>query len=120
MPRNFVQEDLMLLTDEFKDYRLVINIPYNRLLDSFHDYAFVLLNDSRKAAQLCGKWDEKVVVDALGESRRLKFHKGNNSPKEFLKRILKSKSVFEQVILIRIPERDLNSFLNQKRKLLFC
>lgn len=85
------------MTDEFKDYRLVINIPYNRLLDSFHDYAFVLFNDSKKAAQLCGKWDDKMVVDSFGEARRLKFHKGNNSPKEFLKRVLKSKSVFEQV-----------------------
>lgn len=87
----------MLLTDEYKDYRVVINIPYNRVHDCFHDYAFVLLNNSRKAAELCKKWDEKTLVDALGDSRRVKFHKGNNSPKEFLKRVLKSKSVFDQV-----------------------
>lgn len=97
MPRNFVQEDLMLLTDEMKDYRLVINIPYNRMHNTFHDYAFVLFTDCGKAAELCQKWDERVVVDALGESRRIKFHKGNNSPKEFLKRVLRSKCVFDQV-----------------------
>lgn len=119
MPRFFIQEDLMCLTDEFKDYRLVINIPYNRQHDCFHDYAFVLFNNSKKAAELCQKWDEKVVVDSLGESRRIKFHKGNNSPKEFLKRVLKSKSVFDQVVLIRIPRKDRSSFLKQRRRLLF-
>jgi len=119
MPRYFIQEDLMLLTDEFKDYRLVINIPFNRQQDSFHDYAFVLFNNSRKAAELCQKWDDRMVTDALGESRRIKFHKANQSPKEFIKRVLKSKSVFDQVILKRIPRKDQNSFSKLKTRLHF-
>jgi hypothetical protein len=110
LPPFFLQEDLTLLTDEFKDFRLVINIPYNRLKYCFHDYAFVLFNDCREAADFCKKWDGRMLVDALGESRRVKFHKGNNSPQEFLKRILKSKSVFDQVKLIRIQRNARNFF----------
>ena len=110
LPQSFLQEDLCLLTDDFEDARLVLNIPYNRMKDNFHDYAFVLLNDCRKAAKFCQKWNERTLVDALGNSRRVKFHKVNQSPREFLKRILQSKSVFDQVGVIRIPGNDRNFF----------
>lgn len=100
IPRNFIQADLVQLTNEFKDYRLVLNIPYNRIIDSYHDYAFVLLNNSSKAAEFCQKWDMKTVMDAFGGSRKIKFHKANHSPKKFLTQILESKSVFDRVRVI--------------------
>ena len=111
LPSSFIQEDLLLLTDDFEEVRLVINIPYNRTEDKFHDYAFVLLNDSRQAANLCKKWNEKVLVDTLGSARRVKFHKANHSPREFLKRILRSKCVFDQD-----PKKRPKFFLENERK----
>lgn len=65
------------------------------MIDTFHDYAFVLLKDSSAASKFCKNWDKKFVTGVLGNVKKVHFHQSNQSPKEFLTKILRSKSVFD-------------------------
>ena len=90
-----MQNDLILMTSEVKNSRVVINLPFNRMLNTFHDYAFILFKDSMAAAQFCHLWDKKKVTGIFGYVSKIQIHKANHSAKEFLTRILRSKSVFD-------------------------
>lgn len=95
LPCDFTQDDISLMTQEISYSRIVVNIPYNRMIDTFYDYAFVLVKDSHAASKFCKDWNKKFVTGALGNVKRIHFHQSNQSPKEFLIKILRSKSVFD-------------------------
>lgn len=114
MPADFQRSDLVHMTEELNDYRLVINMPYNRTQDTFHDYAFILMTNSRSAAFFCEKWDKVSVTGFTGDTQQLQVHQGNLSPKNFLIHVLKSKVVFDAD-----PKKRPKFFLDKPHKARF-
>ena len=100
IPEGFNYDDLELLTREVRESVLLINLPFNKEKQSFHEYCFILMTNPEAAAEFCRKWNQKVLVDVLGNSKKVHFHKGNNSPQKFILRVLDSKAMFDVVSFI--------------------
>ena len=49
------------------------------------------------AAEFCKRWNQKVLVDAFGNCKKVHFHKGNNTPRKFILRVLDSKAMGDSV-----------------------
>ena len=98
IPGGFNYYDLDLITKEFRDSTLLINLPFNKEKQSFHEYCFILMTCPRKASEFCYKFDRKSLVDIYGQDKVVSFHQGNNTPKNFLIRVLNSKAMCDPVI----------------------
>lgn len=97
IPEGFNYDDLEILTREVRESVLLVNLPFNKEKQSFHEYCFILMTNPTAAAEFCRKWNQRVLVDALGNSKKVHFHKGNNSPRKFILRVLDSKAMFDVV-----------------------
>ena len=102
IPEKFNFWDIELLTTEFRNDVLMINLPFNKQRKTFHEYCFVLFYESTKAADFCEMWNHKTVLDTFGNYRTLNFHEGNNSPRDVILRVLTSRVMAEEVFYIFI------------------
>ena len=97
IPEGFNYDDLEILTQEVRDSVLLINLPFNKEKQSFHEYCFILMNNHESAAKFCEQWNQKELVDAFGNHKKVHFHRGNNSPRKFIMRVLGSRAMLESV-----------------------
>lgn len=97
IPEGFNYDDLELLTREVSENVLLINLPFNKEKQSFHEYCFILMSDPESAARFCQQWNQRELVDIFGNHKKVHFHQGNNSPRKFLMRVLQSRAMFDSV-----------------------
>ena len=97
IPEGFNYDDLELLTREVRDSVLLINLPFNKEKQSFHEYCFILMSNPESAAKFCAQWNQRELVDVFGNHKKVHFHQGNNSPRKFLIRVLASRAMFDSV-----------------------
>lgn len=99
IPEGFNYDDLELLTREVRESVLLINLPFNKEKQSFHEYCFILMSDAESAARFCAQWNQRELVDIFGNHKQVHFHQGNNSPRKFLERVLRSRAMGDSVTL---------------------
>lgn len=58
------------------------------------------MNNHHSAAKFCEQWNQRELVDAFGNHKKVQFHQGNNSPRKFIMRVLDSKAMLDNVNLI--------------------